>query len=67
MAVDNSTVNTKVYGVLRHCVFVEMEFPTDDLIVGKTLSIKDHIYKIVSIVETSPDEYAVNVMLQEYD
>ncbi len=64
---NKNLVHVKVYGVMRHCNFMEMNFPEYKMAVGEIVSIEGHPYKVVSIVETEPNEYAVNVMSQEYD
>ncbi|MBF0286466.1 MAG: hypothetical protein HQM14_01495 [SAR324 cluster bacterium] len=67
MIENNDTVSVKIYGALRHCNFMEMDFPKKQLISGSMISIEEHPYKIVSIIETSPEQYSINVMLQEYN
>ncbi|MBF0287690.1 MAG: hypothetical protein HQM14_07710 [SAR324 cluster bacterium] len=57
-------IAVKVYGALWHCNFMEMEISKEELVTGKMISIEDHPYTIVSIIETAPNQYAMNVMLQ---
>ncbi len=67
MIENSDIVSVKIYGALRHCNFMEMDFPKKKLISGNMISIEDHPYRIVSIIETAPNQYSINVMLQEYN
>ncbi|MBF0289178.1 MAG: hypothetical protein HQM14_15270 [SAR324 cluster bacterium] len=67
MEENQDFVYVKVYGVMRHCNFMEMRFPEYKMVTGEIISIEGHSYKVVSIVETGANQYAVNVMSQEYD
>ncbi len=67
MIESNQDVAVKVYGALWHCNFKKMELPRAELVAGRMISIEDNPYKIVSIIEMAPDQYVMNVMLQEFN
>ena len=60
----DSEVTVKAYGIALHPRFLEIQCPQDQLIEGGKITIRNQIYKIVSVVKNASDQYSINVALQ---
>ena len=51
----------KIYGVVGHSGYVELEIPSTLLQAGKTLEIRNRRYKVLSIIRRNDRPFAVNI------
>lgn len=58
---DTTPMKVKVYGVNGCSSFCQRNFLKYELEIGHNFYYKDRLYKILSIAEISPEQYAVNV------
>ncbi len=65
MLEQTNTLIVKAYGVLNHSGYRKIHCAKNQLIQGKTISIENHSYEIVSVIESDTNQYLINVMLPE--
>ena len=57
-------VTVKAYGMELHTKFLEIQCLQYQLIEGGRITIRNQIYKILSVIKTDSDQYSINVALQ---